>query len=108
MSKPRDEHRVMCPDCRRPKLLFESEKKANLFIKYNAEDIETGGRELRSYYCPACCAWHISSHEFRGGYAKRTDEMIERFRLSHKTSMADMAYNKIKRRNKYGYESERN
>ena len=46
--KPKN--RVMCPDCGRLKMFFESESKANNFIKFNKDDIENGD-ELRSYYC---------------------------------------------------------
>ena len=33
MCKPKN--RVLCPDCGREKMLFETEKKAKLFIEYN-------------------------------------------------------------------------
>ena len=35
--KPKN--RVFCYDCGRPKLLFETEKKALNFIKFNADEI---------------------------------------------------------------------
>ena len=60
--KPKN--RVMCPDCGRLKMFFESESKANNFIKFNKDDIENGD-ELRSYYCPACCGWHISHKQYK-------------------------------------------
>ena len=56
---------MLCPDCGKPKILFESESKANNFIKFNASEIPNGDK-LRSYYCPACCGWHVSSHEYDG------------------------------------------
>lgn len=61
--KPKN--RILCPDCGKPKILFESENKANNFIKFNASEIPHGDK-LRSYYCPACCGWHVSSHEYNG------------------------------------------
>ena len=73
--KPKN--RILCPDCGRPKILFESESKANNFIKFNAFEIPHGDR-LRSYYCPACCGWHVSSHQYNG--MNRTERMIQRYR----------------------------
>ena len=33
MSKPKN--RIICPDCGKPKMVFESESKAKNFIKFN-------------------------------------------------------------------------
>lgn len=76
MSKPKN--RVMCPDCGRQKMLFESESKANSFIKWNKDEIENGDK-LRSYYCPACCGWHISHQKFHKDMEGRTDKLIESY-----------------------------
>ena len=76
MSKPKN--RVMCPDCGRQKMLFESESKANSFIKWNKDEIENGD-ELRAYYCPACCGWHISHQKFHKDMEGRTDKLIENY-----------------------------
>jgi predicted RNA-binding Zn-ribbon protein involved in translation (DUF1610 family) len=76
MSKPKN--RVMCPDCGRQKILFESESKANNFIKWNKDEIENGDK-LRSYYCPACCGWHISHQKFHKDMEGRTDKLIENY-----------------------------
>lgn len=76
MSKPKN--RVMCPDCGRQKMLFESESKANSFIKWNKNEIENGDK-LRSYYCPACCGWHISHQKFHKDMEGRTDKLIENY-----------------------------
>jgi len=72
----------MCPDCRKPKMQFETEKAALRFIEFNGDEIDTHGRELRAYYCPACCCWHISSHGYHSDYSKRTDDMIDRYHVS--------------------------
>ena len=63
MSKPKN--RVFCLDCNRQKLVFESKKKAELYIKYNSEEIneESGYKPIRAYYCDACCGWHVTSKE---------------------------------------------
>ena len=76
MSKPKN--RVMCPDCGRQKMLFESESKANNFIKWNKDEIENGDK-LRTYYCPACCGWHISHQKFHKDMEGRTDKLIENY-----------------------------
>ena len=78
-------NRVMCPDCGRQKMLFETERKANDFIKWNGDDLYVPeGCELRAYYCPSCCGYHISHHEHRESYDKRTDNLLN-------------AYNKVKK-----------
>ena len=84
MSKPKN--RIMCPDCGKQKILFESESKANNFIKWNKDDIENGDK-LRTYYCSACCGWHISHQKYHKDMEGRTDKMIE-------------AYNNLKETNK--------
>ncbi len=71
-------NRIMCPDCRKPKMLFETERKANDFIKWNREDIEHG-EKLRAYYCPSCCGWHISHQKHRRGYDFNTDKLINAY-----------------------------
>jgi hypothetical protein len=35
-------HRIFCPDCGKPKMLFETERKAQDFLKWNASEIEGG------------------------------------------------------------------
>ena len=54
-----------CCDCGRTKMLFETEKKALTFIRFNAEEIASrnadGKAPARAYYCVACLGWHTSS-----------------------------------------------
>lgn len=61
--KPKN--RTYCPCCQKLKLSFETEAKAENFMKYNADDIykETGKKPVRTYYCMACGAWHVTSLE---------------------------------------------
>ena len=76
--KPKN--RVMCPDCGRPKMLFETEKKAQNFLKFNMNEVNPNGtRTMRVYYCPACCGYHISSHEYKGDNMN-TDRLIEKYK----------------------------
>ena len=76
MCKPKN--RVLCPDCGREKMLFETEKKANLFIEYNWESLTDDKDKLRIYYCPACCGYHISSHKYKGDN-RNTERLINNY-----------------------------
>lgn len=78
--RPNDKNRIMCPDCGRPKMQFESERKAQDFIKWNADDFENGGESLRAYYCKACCCWHVSHKRYYKGYGRQFDNKIEAFK----------------------------
>lgn len=44
-------------------MLFETEKKAETFMKFNSSEIESemGYRPERSYYCAYCGGWHLTS-----------------------------------------------
>lgn len=59
--KPKN--RIFCMQCHRSKLLFETEKKAFNFIKFNADEImeETGRAPNRVYYCSCCGGYHVTS-----------------------------------------------
>ena len=76
MCKPKN--RVLCPDCGREKILFETEKKANLFIEYNWESLTDDKDKLKIYYCPACCGYHISSHKYKGDN-RNTERLINNY-----------------------------
>lgn len=58
-------NRIFCHECKRAKMLFESESKALNFIKFNANEIEneTGMAPSRSYFCIVCNGWHITSQK---------------------------------------------
>ena len=79
-------NRVMCPDCGKQKMLFESERKANDFIKWNGDDIDTHGGELRPYYCPSCCGWHISSKMHKKSYDTQTERLIGAYKKTSKAT----------------------
>jgi hypothetical protein len=82
--KPKN--RVMCPDCGKQKMLFETEKKAETFLKFNMDEVNPDGtREMRVYYCPACCGYHITSKEYRPSYEGRTERLINRFHNDKKS-----------------------
>ena len=56
-------NKVYCLSCRRQKMIFESQSKADNFIRYNQEEIEeeNGRAPVRSYYCKLCAGWHVTS-----------------------------------------------
>ena len=100
--KPKN--RVMCPDCGKQKMLFETERKANDFIKWNGDEIDTKGGELRAYYCPSCCGWHISHQTHKDTYDTNTDRLLGAFERAKKANKS--IENKIDialHRNDYNY-----
>lgn len=54
---------MYCPLSHKTKFFFETKRKAELFIQYNAEKIksENGYAPTRIYFCPACQAFHLTS-----------------------------------------------
>lgn len=75
-------NRVYCRDCGRQKILFETEKKANTFIKFNGEEIESesGYSPTRSYYCISCSGWHVTSSKEAANIKSQTEIVLERYR----------------------------
>ena len=57
-------NRVYCNDCRRVKMLFPSQEKADNFIAFNAHEIMSEGYRApeRSYYCSSCGGWHVTKN----------------------------------------------
>ena len=57
-------NRIFCNGCKRHKMLFETQPKADNFIKFNSNDIleETGKAPIRSYYCEFCGGYHVTSN----------------------------------------------
>lgn len=76
----------MCPDCGRKKMLFETEAKAQTFIRFNGGEIDSHGNTLRPYFCPGCGGWHISSHKYNAKYDNRTDKLIDDYKRSLKNA----------------------
>lgn len=72
----------MCPECFKQKMLFDTQKEADNFIKWNGDEIDTGGGELRSYFCPACGGYHISSKPYKPSYDHNTENLIKRYEKS--------------------------
>lgn len=80
--KPNNRSRIICPDCGKPKMFFETESKAKNFIKFNGEDILKDNQtinDLRVYYCPSCCGYHISSKPYKQSYDYNTYNLIKAY-----------------------------
>ena len=71
--------RVFCRECHRQKLLFDSEKKAELFIKFNAEETAecNGYAPVRSYYCMCCGGWHVTHKPFNSEMKSVSERIVE-------------------------------
>ena len=85
--KPKN-NKPFCHDCGRPKMFFETEKKAQNFIKFNGQDILRDGQtidQLRVYYCPSCCGYHISSKPFKKTYEHNTERLINAYNIQKNT-----------------------
>ncbi len=72
---------VYCMDCGRSKMKFETEKKANNFIKFNSEEIEaeTGVSPNRCYYCLYCIGWHVTSRKEKINAKSKTELVLEQY-----------------------------
>lgn len=55
---------IYCVASKKSKILFESQNKADNFIKFNAAEIEEENEKapVRIYYCQLCCGWHVTSN----------------------------------------------
>lgn len=79
--KPKE--RVYCRVIRRSKILFETEKKAENYIKFNAEEIKSNGgvAPVRAYFCEVCGGWHVTHKRYNSG---SVDKKIKKFIDSHR------------------------
>ena len=75
-------NRAFCAECGRPKILFESEDKANRYIEYNAQYVinRRGNQPTRAYYCESCGGWHVTHHSEPLNVSKTpTQRLIEAY-----------------------------
>jgi vacuolar-type H+-ATPase subunit I/STV1 len=81
-------NKVFCKDCDRTKMLFETKKKADNFIKFNKEEIEadSGYAPERSYFCVFCGGWHTTSLKEEFGKSKK-EKLLENY-LTEKAKKA--------------------
>lgn len=78
MSKPKSS-RVVCPACGRMKMVFETEKKAQNFMKFNNQNFDnTEIVPVRAYYCAACGGWHVTKRKTWNKYKEDPTEKLVR------------------------------
>lgn len=75
-------NRIFCRDCGRSKMLFETEKKALTFIKFNGQEMieETGYAPTRAYFCIACNGYHVTSSSHNLNIKSPTEKIVEDFK----------------------------
>ena len=80
ISRTAPKHRVYCPSANRQKLLFETERKALNFIRYNGDTIEkeSGYRPIRAYYCHCCGGYHTTSQRHNTLTEEQLDAIVAR------------------------------
>jgi hypothetical protein len=95
--KPK-KNKVFCRDCGRTKMLFETEKKANNFIAFNQEEIETesGYAPQRSYFCQFCGGWHTTSLKESIGISKN-EKLLENYFTAKTNHEKNKSHNEEKR-----------
>lgn len=84
-------NRVLCAECGRQKILFESESKANRYIEYNARHVvnKQGNQPTRAYYCESCGGWHVTHHPEPLNFDKTpTERLIEAYRSDLNATVA--------------------
>ena len=90
-------NKPFCYDCGRRKMVFESEKKANTFIKFNSTDIESenGFAPKRSYFCIACNSWHVTSKEEVPEGKSITEQVLEIYKKMEESERVKQNQNVI-------------
>jgi hypothetical protein len=83
--------------------LFDSDKKAETFIKFNKDEIlaEGGYRPQRAYFCSFCGGWHVTSIQEEIPKTKR-EEMLENLIKLREKEKFQKEVNKAKRNNGKG------
>ena len=79
--KPKDSSREYCIGAGRRKLRFETQEKADRHIQWANKDPSLSKKLERSYYCPFCLSWHVTSVR-DGEKAQEKDQVKLNFLLN--------------------------
>ena len=95
-------NKIFCKDANRTKMLFETEKKANTFIKFNKEEIEieSGKSPIRSYYCISCDGWHTTSKTENTNVKSKTEKILELYDEHKEKRKLEIKENAEKKKNR--------
>jgi hypothetical protein len=77
-------NRVFCLDSKRYKMVFETEKKALTFIKFNKDEILNNNSYApsRAYFCIACSSYHVTSKEVAWNIKSHTEIILEKYQAT--------------------------
>ncbi len=94
--------RTFCRDSGKAKILFETEKKALNFIKFNAEEIasESGYSPVRAYFCIYCGGYHVTSKKDAPDLSRSEQVLEEYSRLKQEARTGTQRMKEIKKQNK--------
>ena len=106
-------NRVFCLECGRSKMLFETEKKALLFMKYNNEEIaaENDVVPTRAYFCESCGGGHLTPLATVLDIPSKTERVIDRMHAVKEREKAEKLQRKrrletIKKENEEFFKSQ--
>ena len=73
-------------------MLFETEKKAQLFMKFNNEEItaENGYAPARAYFCESCGGWHLTHFAEAQEGPSKTEKVIEQM-IEHQNATREIS-----------------
>lgn len=74
-------NQIYCKDCGKHKMVFETEKKADTFIKFNSKEIESesGYSPTRSYFCIYCGGYHVTSKSEIKNFISKTEKIVDNY-----------------------------
>jgi hypothetical protein len=92
-------NRVFCKDCGRSKMLFETEKKADTFLRFNSDEIEeeAGYKPERCYFCTYCGGWHVTSKK-ELAVKSRTEKILDLYEQEKEKKALAKAQQKVLKR----------
>lgn len=99
-------NRIFCPACGRSKIVFSTKEEADRFISFNRVEIlrEHHKAPVRSYYCPMCCAFHVTSNpsleageEMDEKVAERLEQIIKLSSKAHSREAKNKSDDEIRK-----------